>query len=65
MVFEKPMHGRGAGAGEDEGQQLLSFVEKDRKAGKRIAGYEYAVLVNNTDYEILSLPALAFEGRQG
>lgn len=42
-------------SGEDNGQQLLAFVEWDKKAGKSITGYEYAVLVTNTDYEILSL----------
>jgi hypothetical protein len=29
--------------------------QADRRAGKEITGYEYAVLVSNTDYEILSL----------
>ena len=45
-------------AGEDDGQQLLAFVEADRKTGKGITGYEYAVLVTNTDYEILTLGQL-------
>lgn len=45
-------------AQEDDGQQLLGFIEADRKAGKRITGYEYVVLVTNTDYEILSLGQL-------
>ena len=31
------------------------FVEADKKAGKGISGYDYAVLVTNTDYEIISL----------
>ena len=39
-------------------QQRLGFIEADRKAGKRITGYEYVVLVTNTDYEILSLGQL-------
>jgi len=33
-------------------------IEADRKAGKRITGYEYAVLVTNLDHEILSLGQL-------
>ena len=43
---------------EDGGQQLLAFIEADRKKGKRVVGYEYAVLVTNTDYEVLSLGQL-------
>jgi len=44
---------------EDEtGQQLLGFIEADRSAGKKITGYEYAVLVTNLDYELLSLGQL-------
>jgi hypothetical protein len=42
-------------AQEDNGQQLLDFIEADRKGGKRITGYEYAVLVTNLDHEIPSL----------
>jgi hypothetical protein len=45
-------------AGEDNGQQLLGFIEADRRTGKQITGFEYAVLVTNTDYEILSLGQL-------
>ncbi|MBK7234508.1 MAG: transposase [Sterolibacteriaceae bacterium] len=33
-------------------------MEADRKAGKGITGYEYAVLVTNTDYEIVGLGQL-------
>ena len=43
---------------EDNGQQLLGFIESDQRAGKEITGYEYAVLVSNADYEILSLGQL-------
>ncbi len=43
---------------DDDGQQVLAFVEADRRAGKGITGYEYAVLVTNTGYEILSLAQL-------
>lgn len=44
--------------GEDNEQQLLGFIEADRRAGKEITDYEYAVLVTNTDYEILSFGQL-------
>jgi hypothetical protein len=43
---------------EDDGQQLLGFVEADRRAGKRITGYEYAVLVTNLELEVLALGQL-------
>jgi len=42
----------------DDRQQVLGFVEVDPKAGKRIRGYEYAVLVTNLDYEVLTLGQL-------
>ncbi|MGB7631487.1 MAG: transposase [Candidatus Deferrimicrobium sp.] len=58
VVLRRPLKGEIMIAGEDNGQQLLAFVEADRKAGKGITGYEYAVLVSNTDYEILSLGQL-------
>ncbi|MCP5224595.1 MAG: hypothetical protein H6946_05560 [Thauera sp.] len=51
-------------AHEDNGQQLR--IEADRKGGKRITGYEYAVLVTNLDHEILSLGrSLPRPGRRG
>lgn len=37
---------------------MLGFIEADRKAGKRIRGYEYAVLVTNLPHEILTLGQL-------
>ncbi|WP_174524497.1 hypothetical protein [Thauera butanivorans] len=43
---------------EDGGQQLLGFIEANRKDGKRITGYEYAVLVTNLAHEVLSLGQL-------
>jgi hypothetical protein len=43
---------------DDDGQQVLAFVEADRRAGRGITGYEYAVLVTNTDYAIVSLAQL-------
>lgn len=58
MVLRRPLKGEILIAGENSGQQLLAFVEADRRAGKGITGYEYAVLVTNTDYEILSLGQL-------
>jgi hypothetical protein len=53
-----PLQGEVLIAQDHNGQQLLGFIEADRKAGKNITGYEYAVLVTNTDYEILSLGQL-------
>lgn len=58
VVLRRPLMGEVVVAGEDDGQQLLAFVEADRKTGKGITGYEYAVLVTNTDYEVLSLGQL-------
>ena len=58
VVLRRALLGEVMVAGEDDGQQLLAFVEADRKAGKDITGYEYAVLVTNTDYEVLSLGQL-------
>jgi len=58
VVLRRPLSGETLVAGEEHGQQLLAFVEADRKAGKAITGYEYAVLVTNTDYEILTLGQL-------
>jgi hypothetical protein len=58
VVLRRPLKGEIALVCEDNGQRLLGFVEADRKAGKQITGYEYAVLVTNTDYEIVSLGQL-------
>jgi len=58
IVLRRPLQGEVLIAQEDNSQQLLGFIEADRKAGKRITGYEYAVLVTNLDYEILSLGQL-------
>ena len=58
VVLRRALTGEIVMAGEDHGQQLLAFVEADRKTGKGITGYEYAVLVTNTDYEILTLGQL-------
>jgi hypothetical protein len=43
---------------EDDGQQVLAFIEADKKAGQGMTGYEYAVLVTHTDHQILSLGQL-------
>ena len=58
VVMRRPLKGEMLVAQEENGQQLLGFIEADRKAGKRITGYEYAVLVTNLEYEILSLGQL-------
>jgi hypothetical protein len=58
VVIRRPIKGEIVLSGEDNGQQLLGFIEADRRSGKEITGYEYAVLVTNTDYEILSLGQL-------
>lgn len=58
VVLRRPLAGEIVLAGEQDGQHVLAFVEADRQAGKSITGYEYAVLVTNTDYEVLSLAQL-------
>ncbi len=58
VVLRRALKGEVVVAGENEGQQLLAFIEADRKTGKGITGYEYAVLVTNTDYEVLGLGQL-------
>jgi hypothetical protein len=60
IVLRRPLMGELVVACDDaeDGQQVLAFIEADRKAGKGITGYEYAVLVTNTDYEVLSLGQL-------
>jgi hypothetical protein len=58
VVLRRPLQGEMLVAQEDDGQQVLGFIEADRKAGKRITGYEYAVLVTNLENEILSLGQL-------
>jgi Transposase DDE domain len=59
VVLRRPLQGEMLLAQEDDsGQQLLGFIEADRKAGKQLTGYEYAVLVTNLDYEVLGLGQL-------
>jgi Transposase DDE domain group 1 len=57
-VLRRPIKSEILIAGEQNGQQVLGFIEADRRAGKEITGYEYAVLVTNSDYEILALGQL-------
>lgn len=57
-VLRRPLQGEVMLAGEDNGQQFLGFIEADRRAGKQIIGYEYAVLVTNSHYDILGLGQL-------
>ena len=58
VVLRRALTGEIMAEGEADGQQLLAFVESNRRDGKGITGYEYAVLVTNTDYEVLSLGQL-------
>lgn len=58
VVLRRPFKGEVVVEGDDNGQQLLAFVQSDRKDGKGLTGYEYAVLVTNTDHEILALGQL-------
>ncbi len=58
VVLRRPIKGEIVLAGEDNGQQLLGFIGADRRTGKQITGFEYAVLVTNTHYEVLSLGQL-------
>ncbi len=60
VVLRRPLMGEIAVSSEDtdHSQQQFAFVEADRKTGKGITGYEHAVLVTNTGYEVLSLGQL-------
>jgi len=58
VVLRRPIKNEIVVEGRSEGQLFLAFVDSGRKKGKEITGYEYAVLVTNTDYEILSLGQL-------
>ena len=59
VVLRRPLQGEILIATDDDsGQQLLGFIEADRKTGKQITGYEYAVLVTNLTHELLSLGQL-------
>ena len=41
-----------------DGQQVLGFIESTRADGKRITGYEHAVLVTDLPYEVLTMAQL-------
>lgn len=60
VVLRQPLMGEIAIRADDtdDSQQQFAFVEADREAGKGITGYEHAVQVINTDYEVLSLGQL-------
>jgi hypothetical protein len=57
VVLRRPLT-REKMAQDDRGQLMLSFIDATRKRRKEITGYEYAVLVTNTSYEILCLGQL-------
>jgi hypothetical protein len=58
VVLRRPLKGEVLLAQDGDGQGLLGFVATDRKTGKRVTGYEYAVLVTNLEHEILALGQL-------
>lgn len=58
VVLRRPLRGEVVLAGQDASQGLLGFAETDRKTGKRVTGYEYAVLVTNLGHDILALGQL-------
>jgi hypothetical protein len=58
VVLRRLLQGEMLIAQEDDGQGLLGFIEANQKTGKRIIGYEYAVLVTDLEHEILSLGQL-------
>jgi hypothetical protein len=58
VVLRRPLKGEMLLAEKAHGQGVLGFVEADRKAGKRLTGYETAVLVTNLEHEILTLGQL-------
>jgi hypothetical protein len=55
IVLRRPLKGEIVIKQDEKGQGLLGFVEVNKKNGKQITGYEYAVLVTNTDLQILEL----------
>jgi hypothetical protein len=58
VVLRRAIKGEIVIEGHSNGQMMLAFVDAGRKQGKEITGYEYSVLVSNTDYEILSIGQL-------
>jgi hypothetical protein len=58
VVLRRPLKGEVLLTQESDGQNWLGFVELNRKDGKRATGYEYAVLVTDLAYGILTLGQL-------
>ena len=58
VVLRRALKGELLLAAQDDAQGILGFVEADRQGGKRVTGYEYAVLVTNLDNEIVALGQL-------
>ena len=54
VVLRRAVKGEKVVESQCEDQMVLPFIKAGRKQGKEITGYEYAVLVTNTDYEILT-----------
>lgn len=55
VVLRRPLLCEMVVAQQDKGLQLLGFIQANRKATKRITGYEYAALVTNLEHEMFSL----------
>jgi hypothetical protein len=53
--FDDPLTGEVMMSEESNEQQVLAFVDADKKTGKNITGDEYAVQVTHTDDEIFIL----------
>jgi hypothetical protein len=58
VALRRAIKGERVVESQNEGQAMLPFINAGRKQGKEITGYEYAVLVTNTDFEILSVGQL-------
>lgn len=58
VVLRRPIKGEIVVSQDSAAQNWLGFVELNRKDGKKVTGYEYAVLVTNLDYGIQSLAQL-------
>lgn len=58
IVLRRALTGELLLSAQTQGQLELGFIEADRQHGKQITGYEYAVLVTNSEYEVLSLGQL-------
>ena len=58
VVLRRAIKGEIAVQDQYNSQRMLDFIDSKNSCGKEITGYEYAVLVTNTNYEILSLGQL-------